>query len=139
MMSYNPQAISYGHVLSYGHVRHSSSPLLPSSHLIPEFFACFTLTPSPHPSFRPPTCRPLSPLSSSPLFWLVAVAAEIARPGARPRVRSLLERGIAAIERHTGTHSVLMWRLYIAYEMEVVGGKERARRIFFRAIHACPW
>lgn len=81
----------------------------------------------------------LRPSAASPLFFLVAVMVEIARPGARPRVRSLLERGIAAVERATGSQSVLLWRLFIAFELHIMGSKEGARRVFFRAINACPW
>jgi len=35
--------------------------------------------------------------------------------------------------------SVVLWRCYIGYELNIAHDPSAARRIFFRAIHACPW
>ncbi|CAI5468196.1 unnamed protein product [Closterium sp. Yama58-4] len=74
----------------------------------------------------------------SPLLWLLSLLVEVARPGARPRVRGLLERALASSAKGSG-QCVLMWRLYIGYELHISRNVDAARRVFFRAIHACPW
>ncbi|CAI5523271.1 unnamed protein product [Closterium sp. Naga37s-1] len=74
----------------------------------------------------------------SPLLWLLCLLVEVARPGARPRVRGLLERALASSAKGSG-QCVLMWRLYIGYELHISQNADAARRVFFRAIHACPW
>ncbi|CAI5475271.1 unnamed protein product [Closterium sp. Yama58-4] len=74
----------------------------------------------------------------SPLLWLLSLLVEVARPGARPRVRGLLERALASSAQGSG-QCVLMWRLYIGYELHISQNADAARRVFFRAIHTCPW
>jgi hypothetical protein len=49
--------------------------------------------------------------------------------------QALFERAVAA----KGTaQCALLWRAYIGYEAGR-GRAEAARRVFLRAIHACPW
>ncbi|CAI5995016.1 unnamed protein product [Closterium sp. NIES-64] len=91
----------------------------------------------------PPLTTPLADQSPglshpSPLLWLLSLLVEVARPGARPRVRGLLERALASSAQGSG-QCVLMWRLYIGYELHISQNADAARRVFFRAIHACPW
>eukprot|EP00897_Mesotaenium_endlicherianum_P007418 jgi/Mesen1/6704/ME000343S05860 len=69
-------------------------------------------------------------------IWVYAVAAEIGRVGAGARVHSLLERALSC---DATCHSVLLWRLYLAYELHVAKKPESARQVFFRAVHMCPW
>ncbi len=50
-------------------------------------------------------------------------------------VQALFERAVSA----KGTQQcALLWRAYIGYEC-ARGRGEAARRVFLRAIHACPW
>lgn len=73
---------------------------------------------------------------SSPTLWLFALSCELWRAGAGPRVHRLFERGLESKETQ---HCVLLWRCYLAYEVRVAVNAEAARRVYFRAIHACPW
>jgi len=51
------------------------------------------------------------------------------------RIHSLMERATS----YPGMqHCVLIWRMYMAYEA-ACGNFDNCRRVFFRAIHACPW
>ncbi|PON58479.1 HAT (Half-A-TPR) repeat [Parasponia andersonii] len=72
----------------------------------------------------------------SVVIWIFALSFEISRGGTQHRVRGLFER---ALGNDTIRHSVLLWRCYIAYEVDITCDPTAARRIFFRAIHACPW
>ncbi|XP_056168937.1 uncharacterized protein LOC115676257 isoform X2 [Syzygium oleosum] len=72
----------------------------------------------------------------SVVVWLFALAFEMGRGGSRHRIHGLFERALANDSLRT---SVLMWRSYIAYEIDIAQNPSGARRIFFRAIHACPW
>ncbi|BBN07353.1 hypothetical protein Mp_4g03110 [Marchantia polymorpha subsp. ruderalis] len=74
--------------------------------------------------------------SPSTMLWLFALSCELWRPGAGPRIHSLFER---ALESKETRQSVLLWRCYIAYELHVASNPDAARRVYFRAIHACPW
>lgn len=74
--------------------------------------------------------------SPSTLLGLAALSCELGRPSSAHRIHSLLER---ALEHSSTEQSVVLWRLYLAYELEVATNTDGARRIFFRAIHACPW
>ena len=67
---------------------------------------------------------------------MFALAAELNKEGNAARIRSLFER---ALEMKDTQHSVILWRTYLAYEYEINQNIESARRIYFRAIHACPW
>ncbi|CAM6088353.1 unnamed protein product [Calypogeia fissa] len=73
---------------------------------------------------------------SSPTLWLFALSCELWRTGAGPRIHRLFERGLESKETQ---QCVLLWRCYLAYEVQVAGNAEAARRVYFRAIHACPW
>ncbi|KAE8681526.1 UPF0614 [Hibiscus syriacus] len=72
----------------------------------------------------------------SGVVWLFALIFEISRSGSPHRIHGLFERALANDKFHS---SVVLWRLYVAYEINVVHNASSARRIFFRAIHACPW
>lgn len=67
---------------------------------------------------------------------LFALAFEMSRKGPPHRIRGLFERALA---NDTVRCSVVLWRWYIAYEVYIASNPFAARRIFFRAIHACPW
>ncbi|KAF8014578.1 hypothetical protein BT93_H0411 [Corymbia citriodora subsp. variegata] len=58
------------------------------------------------------------------------------RGGSRHRIHGLFERALANDSLRT---SVLLWRSYIAYEIDIAQNPSAAKRIYFRAIHACPW
>ncbi|XP_015966836.1 uncharacterized protein LOC107490577 isoform X1 [Arachis duranensis] len=72
----------------------------------------------------------------SVLLWLFALSYEMSRGGSRHRIRGLFERALGSDKLSS---SVVLWRCYIAYEMDIVKDPSAARRVFFRAIHACPW
>ncbi|KAK9028148.1 hypothetical protein V6N11_067960 [Hibiscus sabdariffa] len=72
----------------------------------------------------------------SVVVWLFALIFEISRSGSPHRIHGLFERALANDKFH---NSVVLWRLYIAYEINFVHNPSAAKRIFFRAIHACPW
>ncbi|KAL2629502.1 hypothetical protein R1flu_014188 [Riccia fluitans] len=72
----------------------------------------------------------------STMLWLFALSCELWRPGAGPRIHSLFER---ALDTRETRQSVLIWRCYLAYELDVASNPDAARRVYFRAIHACPW
>ncbi|XWS60805.1 hypothetical protein CRYUN_Cryun07bG0068800 [Craigia yunnanensis] len=72
----------------------------------------------------------------SVIVWLFALLFEMSRSGSLHRIHGLFERALANDKLH---NSVLLWRLYVAYEINIVRNPSAARRIFFRAIHACPW
>jgi len=74
-------------------------------------------------------------------LWLQALRAESLR-GARcytiHRIRYLIEKACASSENKSAPSCPLLWRVYIAFEMEA-SRPEAARRVFFRAINSCPW
>ncbi|KAJ7520618.1 hypothetical protein O6H91_19G013800 [Diphasiastrum complanatum] len=70
------------------------------------------------------------------LLYIFALSCELWRPGAGPRTHNLFERALESGNTH---QSVLIWRCYLAYELQVRHDPDAARRVFFRAIHACPW
>ncbi|XP_024023482.1 protein NRDE2 homolog [Morus notabilis] len=72
----------------------------------------------------------------SVVIWIFALSFEINRGGSQHRIRGLFEK---AVGNDTMQNSVLLWRCYIAYEANIARDFSAARRIFFRAIHACPW
>ncbi|XAR53138.1 hypothetical protein NMG60_11021559 [Bertholletia excelsa] len=74
--------------------------------------------------------------SPSVVVWLFALSFEMSRGGSQHRIRGLFEK---AFTNEKLRNSVLLWRCYIAYEINVAYNPAAARRIFFRAIHACPW
>ncbi|KAF8730247.1 hypothetical protein HU200_017225 [Digitaria exilis] len=67
---------------------------------------------------------------------LFALSFEWSKTGSDNRIHSLFERALADDKLQK---SVLLWRCYLAYEAEKAGNASAARRVFFRAIHACPW
>ncbi|MCL7045710.1 hypothetical protein MKW94_012737, partial [Papaver nudicaule] len=71
----------------------------------------------------------------SVIAWLFAVSYELDKEGSRHRIHALFERALANDKLE---HSTVLWRCYIAYELDVVCNPPAAKRIFFRAIHACP-
>ncbi|KAI4347330.1 hypothetical protein L6164_008147 [Bauhinia variegata] len=72
----------------------------------------------------------------SVILWLFALLFEMSRGGSQHRIRGLFER---ALRGDRLCNSVVLWRSYIAYEMNIAHDPSTARRVFFRAIHACPW
>jgi len=60
----------------------------------------------------------------------------MSRGGSNHRIRGLFER---AVSNDMLCSSVVLWRCYIGYELNIAHDPSAARRIFFRAIHACPW
>ncbi|KAI4326320.1 hypothetical protein MLD38_031646 [Melastoma candidum] len=72
----------------------------------------------------------------SVVVWVFALEFEMAKGGSEHRIHGLFER---ALTNDTLRSSVLLWRSYIAYEIDVAQNPSSAKRIFFRAIHACPW
>ncbi|KAJ0264325.1 hypothetical protein HA466_0026970 [Hirschfeldia incana] len=72
----------------------------------------------------------------SVVVWLFALSYELSRGGSLHRIRGLFERALA---QDTLNSSVILWRCYIAYEIDVAHNPSAARRIYFRAINACPW
>ncbi|PVH67040.1 hypothetical protein PAHAL_1G415700 [Panicum hallii] len=67
---------------------------------------------------------------------LFALSFEWHKAGSDNRIHSLFERALADDKLQK---SVLLWRCYLAYEAEKACNASAARRVFFRAIHACPW
>lgn len=72
----------------------------------------------------------------STILWLFALSFELGRVGSGPRIHGLFER---ALTDQDTQQSVILWRCYLAFELHVANNPDGARRIFFRAIHACPW
>ncbi|XVF09402.1 hypothetical protein REPUB_Repub07fG0089400 [Reevesia pubescens] len=72
----------------------------------------------------------------SVIVWLFALIFEMSRSGSVHRIHGLFERALANDKFH---NSVILWRLYVAYEINIALNPSAARRIFFRAILACPW
>ncbi|KAL5208468.1 hypothetical protein ABZP36_032903 [Zizania latifolia] len=67
---------------------------------------------------------------------LFALSFEFCKAGSDNRIHSLFEKALADDKLQK---SVLLWRCYLAYEAEIACNSSAARRVFFRAIHACPW
>ncbi|XP_071785785.1 nuclear exosome regulator NRDE2-like [Asterias amurensis] len=55
--------------------------------------------------------------------------------GISNRIRSLFQR---ATESQTARHCVLLWRMYMQFEMQQ-GNPKRAEAIFYSALQHCPW
>ncbi|OVA16559.1 RNA-processing protein [Macleaya cordata] len=72
----------------------------------------------------------------SVIVWLFALSYELDKVGSRHRIHGLFERALANEKLQ---NSVILWRCYIAYEIDIACNPSAAKRIFFRAIHACPW
>ncbi|XP_051123213.1 uncharacterized protein LOC127246064 [Andrographis paniculata] len=72
----------------------------------------------------------------SVITWLYAVSFEIGTGGSQHRIRGLFER---ALETDKMRRAVILWRCYLEYERSVACNALSAKRVFFRAIHACPW
>uniref|UniRef100_A0A0D9VLM3 Uncharacterized protein n=1 Tax=Leersia perrieri TaxID=77586 RepID=A0A0D9VLM3_9ORYZ len=67
---------------------------------------------------------------------LFALFFEFCKAGSDNRIHNLFERALADDKLQK---SVLLWRCYLAYEAEITCNASAARRVFFRAIHSCPW
>ncbi|CAI9113285.1 OLC1v1013858C1 [Oldenlandia corymbosa var. corymbosa] len=65
-----------------------------------------------------------------------SLAYEMSKGSSQHRIRAVFERALESDKFHD---SVVLWRWYIAYEINVTGDLFAARKVFFRAIHACPW
>ncbi|KAK4567397.1 hypothetical protein RGQ29_003261 [Quercus rubra] len=72
----------------------------------------------------------------SVIVWIFALLFEMSRGSSQHRIHGLFERALANEILH---NSVVLWRCYVAYEINIACNPSAARRIFFRAIHACPW
>ncbi|PIN25545.1 hypothetical protein CDL12_01738 [Handroanthus impetiginosus] len=72
----------------------------------------------------------------SVITWLYALSFEMSIGGSQHRIRGLFERALEDDKLH---NSVILWRSYIEYERSVTYHISAAKRVFFRAIHACPW
>ncbi|XP_011072028.1 protein NRDE2 homolog [Sesamum indicum] len=72
----------------------------------------------------------------SVITWLYALSFEMSTGGSQHRIRGLFERALEDDKLH---NSVILWRCYIEYERTVACNTFAAKRVFFRAIHACPW
>ncbi|KAK1309057.1 hypothetical protein QJS10_CPA09g00298 [Acorus calamus] len=72
----------------------------------------------------------------SVITWLFALSFELGKPDSQHRIHGLFER---ALSNDRLQKSVILWRCYLAYEIHVACNPSAARRVFFRAIHACPW
>lgn len=72
----------------------------------------------------------------SVILWLFTLSFEMSRGSSQHRIHGLFER---ALENERLSSSVILWRLYIAYEIDIACNPSAAKRAFFRAIHACPW
>ncbi|XP_073143744.1 uncharacterized protein [Henckelia pumila] len=72
----------------------------------------------------------------SVITWLYALSFEMNAGGSKHRIRGLFER---ALEDGKLQNLVILWRCYLEYEMNIACNFAAAKRVFFRAIHACPW
>ncbi|KAK9106618.1 hypothetical protein Syun_022629 [Stephania yunnanensis] len=72
----------------------------------------------------------------SVIALLFALSFELGKFGSHHRIHALFERALANEQLQ---NSVLLWRCYLAYEIIVAGNLSAAKRLFFRAIHSCPW
>ncbi|XP_068659851.1 uncharacterized protein [Aristolochia californica] len=69
------------------------------------------------------------------IVWLFALSLELEKSGSYHRIHALFERALADDKLQK---SVILWRCYLAFEIHL-GNLSAARRIFYRAVHACPW
>ncbi|KAL9155477.1 hypothetical protein ABFS82_09G005900 [Erythranthe guttata] len=74
--------------------------------------------------------------TQSVITWLYALSFEMSIGGSHHRIRGLFERALENDKLH---NSVILWRCFIEYERSVTCNASAAKRVFFRAIHACPW
>lgn len=72
----------------------------------------------------------------SVITWLYALTFEMSTGGSQHRIRGLFERALENDKLH---NSVILWRCFIEYERSIACNISGAKRVFFRAIHACPW
>ncbi|XP_070578524.1 LOW QUALITY PROTEIN: nuclear exosome regulator NRDE2-like [Ptychodera flava] len=63
------------------------------------------------------------------------MAWQLPSTGITHRIRSLFERATA---NRTVRYSVLLWRMYIQFEV-LYGNAERGKPIFYKALQHCPW
>ncbi|KAJ0463082.1 putative siRNA-mediated silencing protein NRDE-2 [Helianthus annuus] len=67
---------------------------------------------------------------------LFALSYEISKGSSCHRIHRIFEKALAD---NVLRDSVLLWRLYIDYDIHVACDLSAARRVYFRAIHTCPW
>ncbi|KAK6123611.1 hypothetical protein DH2020_042643 [Rehmannia glutinosa] len=72
----------------------------------------------------------------SVITLLYALSFELSTGGSQHRIRGLFERALEDDKLH---NSVILWRCFIEFERSVACNISAAKRVFFRAIHACPW
>ncbi|KAI3454346.1 hypothetical protein Pfo_011009 [Paulownia fortunei] len=72
----------------------------------------------------------------SVITLLYALSFEMSTGGSQHRIRGLFERALEDDKLH---NSVILWRCFIEYERSVACNISAAKRVFFRAIYACPW
>ncbi|GFP88473.1 protein nrde2 homolog [Phtheirospermum japonicum] len=72
----------------------------------------------------------------SVITLIYALSFEMSIGGSQHRIRGLFERALEDDKLHK---SVILWRCFIEYERTVTCNISAAKRVFFRAIHACPW
>lgn len=72
----------------------------------------------------------------SVIIWIFALSFEMSRGGSSHRIHGLVERALANEKLR---NAVILWRLYLSYEINITNNPSAAKRVFFRAIHACPW
>ncbi|CAA0818108.1 Unknown protein [Striga hermonthica] len=72
----------------------------------------------------------------SVITLLYALTFELSTGGSQHRIRGLFERALEDDKFHK---SVVLWRCFIEFERSVANNITAAKRVFFRAIHACPW
>ncbi|EPS61854.1 hypothetical protein M569_12939, partial [Genlisea aurea] len=69
--------------------------------------------------------------------YLYALSFEMSLGGSKHRIRSVFEKALGDDRFH---RSVLLWRLYVGFETGGArGDASAAKRVLFRAVHACPW
>ncbi|KAF3792390.1 NRDE2-like protein [Nymphaea thermarum] len=71
----------------------------------------------------------------SVITWLSTFLNELGKEGSQHRIHGLFEKALGsdALQK-----SVMLWRCYLTYELHMCN-PAAAKRVFFRAIHACPW
>ncbi|CAN6465668.1 unnamed protein product [Victoria cruziana] len=71
----------------------------------------------------------------SVIIWLCTFLNELGKAGSQYRIHGLFEKalGSEALQK-----PVVLWRCYLEYELHMCN-PAAAKRVFFRAIHACPW
>eukprot|EP00249_Psilotum_nudum_P017451 c26330_g1_i1 orf=1196-3601(+) len=117
------------HIVSQGLAQYPNNPQLFSAYI--RCCSCSNSTANIHRLFDE-----IASKNPSAIVWLFAILWELRRLGTGPRIHRLFERALEDKETH---QSVVLWRCYVAYELQVAKDPDAARRVFFRAVHSCPW